>query len=131
MSLPNFISLGGVELTDQGRTFASARDERSTPVQLASGLTKKYFMGNIKNTFSLSWTWLPGSSALTFDTKGGRDSIKTLADLKSVLALVVRTPVGSSATYNVWVESYSETILRRDFRANTIWYEVQMELKEQ
>lgn len=131
MSLPNFISLGGVELTDQGRTFASAKDERSTSVQLASGLTKKYFMGNIKNTFSLSWTWLPGLTSLTFDGKGGRDSIKTLVDMRDVHTLIVRSPVGSSATYTVWIESYSETILRRDARGNTIWYEVQMELKEQ
>lgn len=130
MALPNFISLGGVELTDQGRTYSSARDERSQTVQLASGLTKKYFMA-VKYSFNLSWDMLPSTSAQTFDGKAARDSIKTLVDTQSTLTLIVRTPIGSASTFTVWVDSYSEDIVRRDYTNNVIWYNVKLDLKEQ
>lgn len=130
MALPNLISLNAVELTDQGRTFSQSKDERSTSVQLANGLIKKYFTA-VKYSFSLSWTMLPNTAAQTYDKKGARNEIKTLAETQSVLTLIVRSPIGSSTTYDVWVENYSEDIIRRDYVSNTIFYEVKLDLKEQ
>lgn len=130
MSLPNLISLGGVELTDQGRTFSMSRDERSVPVQLASGVTKKYFMA-VKYSFSLNWDMLPNASTKTYDLKSARDAIKTISDTQDVLTLIVRSPIGATNTYTVWVDSYSEDIVRRDYVGNTIWYNVKLDLKEQ
>ena len=130
MALPNLISLNGYEFTDQGRTYSESRDERSVPVQLSSGITKKYFM-SIKKSFSIEWNMLPSTSTQTYDHKSARDDLKTIMDVQDVLTLVVRTPIGSSATYTVWVESYSEDIVRRDYINNTIWYNVKLSLKEQ
>jgi hypothetical protein len=130
MALPNLISLNGVEFTDQGRTLSSSRDERSATVQLANGLTKKYFMA-VKYSFSLNWTMLPSTASKTYDKKGARDELKALVDTQDTLTLIVRSPIGSSSTYTVWVDSYSEDIVRRDYISNTIFYEVKLDLKEQ
>jgi len=130
MALPNLITLGGYELTDQGRTFSSARDERSIPVELASGLTKKYFKA-VKYTFSIAWTQLPSLSTQTYDKKEARNTLKVLSDTQAVLPLIVRAPIGTTQTYNVWIESYSENIMRRDFVSGAIFYEVSLELKQQ
>jgi hypothetical protein len=130
MSLPNLISLGGYELTDQGRTLSIARDERSIAVELAAGLTKKYFKA-VKYSFSLKWTQLPSLSTQTYDRKEARNTLKVLSDTQTVLPLIVRAPIGTTQTYNVWIESYSEDILRRDYISNAIFYEVSLELKEQ
>ena len=84
MALPNLILLNGYELTDQGRTFSSSREEVSTSVQLASGLTKKYFM-MIKYSFALEWKMLPSSSLYTYDNKifsyPNLDNIAAYADI--------------------------------------------------
>lgn len=141
MALNNFVTLGenggtAYPLTDQGRTFSMSRDERSVPVSLASGLTKKYFMA-VKYSFSLSWTFLPSSPQQTFDGKYARDKIKELADFTAdTLTLTLQrtsagSPVGNVTSYNVWVENYSEDIVRRDYVTNTIWYEIKLDLKEQ
>ena len=130
MALPNLISLDGTEVTDQGRTFSSTREELSVPVQLASGLTKKYFM-DVKYSFSLNWTMLPNLANQTFDGKSARDFLKTISDKQDTITLIVRSPIGSSNTYTVWAESYSENIVRRDYVSNTIYYDIELTLKEQ
>jgi hypothetical protein len=130
MALPNLISLDGTEVTDQGRTFSSNREETSVQVQLASGITKKYFM-DVKYTFSLNWTMLPNLTNQTFDGKAARDFLKTLSDKQDTITLIVRSPIGSSNTYTVWVDSYSEKIIRRDYVSNNIYYDVELTLKEQ
>jgi hypothetical protein len=141
MALNNFVTLGesggtAYPLTDQGRTFSMARDERSVPVSLANGIIKKYFMA-VKYTFNLSWTFLPSASTQTYDQKYARDKIKELSDyISGPLTLTLQrtaggSPVGATTSYEVWVEGYSEEIVRRDYTNNTIWYEVQLDLKEQ
>jgi len=137
----NFVTLaasGGspsYSLTDQGRTFAMSRDERSVPVNLANGLTKKYFMA-VKYSFNLEWQMLPGPQSRTFDKKHARDAIKELVDLEDTLLLTLQrtstgSPSGTTTSHTVWVESYNEDIVRRDFGAGIIWYNVKLDLKEQ
>jgi hypothetical protein len=140
MALAHFVSLGPqggtlTPLTDQGRTFDSAKDERAITVTLASGLIRKYFLP-VKYTFSIAWSTLPNRSALVFDGKGARDAIKDLVDSQQLLTLTVQrasdgSPKGATTSYDVWVESYTEKILRRDAKSNSIWYDVQLELKQQ
>lgn len=140
MALANFVALGisgdtPTPLTDQGRTFSSNWDNRSTDVQLSTGLLKRYVTPT-KHTFSLAWTMLPSDAILTYDQKEARDFIKTLVDGQQLLTLTLQrdssgSPTGAVTSYDVWVESYSENIVRRDFRANTIWYDIQLELKQQ
>lgn len=141
MALNNFVTLGefggtAFPLTDQGRTFSMARDERSVPVTLSNGIVKKYFMA-VKYSFSLSWTFLPSSHLKTYDGKYARDKIKELTDyIDGPLTLTLQrtasgSPVGDTTSYTVWVESYSEDIIRRDYISNNIWYEVKLDLKEQ
>jgi hypothetical protein len=140
MALANFVSLGpqggaSTALTDQGRTFDSAKDERSVSVTLANGLIRKYFLP-VKYTFSIAWTMLPGPSSLTFDKKGARDAIKDLVDSQQLMTLTLQRtsaglPKGTTTSYDVWIESYTEKIVRRDFGSNSIWYDIQLELKQQ
>jgi hypothetical protein len=141
MALQNFITLGETgntqyALTDQGRTFSMSRDERSVPVQLASGLIKKYFMA-VKYSFSLEWSYLPGDSSQTYDKKYARNMIEELSRYTAdTLTLTLQrtsggVPTGAQTSYTVWVENYSEDIIRRDYASNSIWYNVKLDLKEQ
>ena len=126
----NLMSLDGIEITDHGRTCSENREERAVSVQLASGKIKKYVMGEKKN-WTLTWTWLPGSAALTTDGFGGRDSIRALAYGSDTYTLVIRNSNGIIDTYTVFIEDYSEELVRRDLINSQFFYNVSLTLKEQ
>lgn len=130
MSYINVFALNGVEFTDHGRTLSEAREERAASVQLASGKIKKYVMGE-KKRWTISWQWLPNSSALTYDSKGARDQLRALAFTGNTYSLLIRNTQGQSDYYTVFVESYDEELVRRDLLNNEFYYNVNIELMEQ
>jgi len=130
MAYENILSLNGTEFTDQGRTLSESRDERAVTVQLASGKIKKYVMGE-KKRWSLSWKWLPHSSALTHDNKGARDQLRAIAFAGNTVTMLVRNTYGQTDTYTVWIENYSEDVVRRDTVTGQFFYDVTLELLEQ
>lgn len=130
MGLANMISLGGVEFTDDGRTYNETRDERAVEVELANGSLKKYVKAE-KRIFEISWTHLPQTSAYTSDRKGARNELRPICYNGSTTTLVVRNVIGGgSESYVVFVNSYSEEVKLRDPRTGNILYEVKIELKE-
>ncbi len=128
--LSNLISLGGVEFTDDGRTFGTQRDERSVSVELASGKIKKYIKAE-KTTFTVGWEYLPASSAYTSDNKGARNELRPICYTGATTTLVARNTMGGSTTYTVFVEDYSEQIVRRDPTTGNILYSITISLREQ
>jgi len=128
----NAISLGGTELTDDGRTFDENADLRMIQNELANGSLRRYVKAN-KRKFSLSWTWMPNTSTVTSDKKGGRDAVRALAYAGTSLTLLVRNIASASSTYEtytVFVESYSEKMIRRDTAGQIYFYDVTLSLVE-
>lgn len=130
MAYENILSLNGVEFTDQGRTLSESREEVSAPVQLANGTVKKYIIA-IKKRWSISWQWLPNLSSLTYDEKGARDQLRAIAYAGNTFPLIMRNTYGETTSHTVWVENYSEELIRRDTINGEYFYNVTVELVEQ
>lgn len=130
MAFANFMAIDGSEVTDQGRTFSKDIEERSVIVELANGLNKKY-VKSIKNVFNFTWDYLPNLAADTHDVKEARNTLASKNDgLVHTLALR-ETPGGAATNYTVFVTSYNEEILRRDFVGNRHLYRVTITFTEQ
>lgn len=130
MALSNLVSIGGTEFTDDGRSFSEGRDERAVSVELASGKIVKYIKAE-KRVFTVSWEFLPQTSAYTSDHKGARNELRSICYTGATTTVVVRNVIGGSETYTVFVEEYSEAIQRRDPTTGNILYNVNISLREQ
>jgi len=130
MAYPALIKLEGSALTDQGRTYTSEREERIVDHELASGKIVKYIKA-VKWNWTISWQWLPKLAAETFDNNQARDFIKGEADDGKIKTLEVVWSDSSSDTFAVFIQGYNEEIQRRDYVSDTIFYNVDLELKEQ
>lgn len=89
MALANMITLNGVELTDDGRTWDENHDPRIVQNELANGSIRRYNKAQ-KKKFQIAWTWLPNASASTTDRKGGRDAVRAIAYSGASATLLVR-----------------------------------------
>lgn len=126
---PNLISLGGVQLTDEGRSpITEDRDERSVVVDLASGKKRKYIK-SVKKTWSIDWEMVPMHSGQTIDGKGGRNEIRSLAQGGSVLTFTFVDSYNALETYTVFVSGYNESMILR--RAEGSRFKITLELEEQ
>jgi hypothetical protein len=127
---PALVRLNDTDLTDQGRTFDEKRDERAVENVTANGTIKKYIIAE-KREWDLAWSMLPQNASDTYDEKGARDTIKALAMVGNTVTLRVRDSYGEENIYTVWIQDYSEKIVRRDFVSNIFLYDVSISLKEQ
>lgn len=129
---PAAIWLDNNALTDQGRMPVDvSREERSTEVQLANGKKMKYVMA-VKHTFSMSWSWLPDSEYDTIDGGHARQKISDLlGDSSTTHTLRFYDRNGDWKEYTVFVNSYSESLTRRDPHTGTHFWEVSIEFGEQ
>ena len=89
-----------------------------------------------RKTFVISWRFLPNFMEKTVDTRHGRDFISTVAEDPDAHTLVVinhdqsgLTPY-TETTYNVFVRSYSETLLRRDLVDGVYYFDCNLVLEE-
>lgn len=129
---PAAIWIDNYALTDQGRAPVQIqRDERSVTIELSSGKRKRYIKA-IKHKFTLSWVWLPDSESDTID--GGWARTKLAANIREssdthVMRLWDRS--GGNDEFTVFVNSYQETLIRRDPATGVHFWEVQIELEEQ
>lgn len=130
MALDNLVAIGGIEFTDEGRTFSEARDERAVGVELASGKTVKYIKAE-KRTFQIGWSYLPQTSIFTQGHKGARNELRSVCYNGNTTTVVIRNAIGGSETYTVFVEGYSEEIILRDPTSGNILYNISIELREQ
>lgn len=126
---PTYVSLQGIELTEEGRKPVSEeRDERSIVVTLASGKNKKYIQG-VYRTFTIEWEMVPKTTARTIDGKGGRDQIRSIAQSGGTMTLVLKENNTTTETYTVFLESYTETHVFR--RGEGSRYNISIQLEEQ
>jgi hypothetical protein len=89
-----------------------------------------------RKTFSLSWSFLPNFMEKTVDSRHARDYISIVSEDPDVHVLKVinqdqngLTPYTES-TYNVFVRSYSETLIRRDLSDGVYYFDCSLTLEE-
>jgi hypothetical protein len=99
-------------------------------VELLNG-NKKRFIKNAKNTYSFSFTYLPDMPEKTVDGRKSRDYLLSIARAPSSASLSIKLDP-SEPFYNttVYVDSYSETLIRRDIPNQCAYYNVEISLKE-
>ena len=126
---PNLISLGGTQLTDEGRKpLTETRDERSVVVDLASGKKRKFIKG-IRKSWTIDWEMVPMHSGLTIDGKGGRNEIRSLAQGGAPLAFTFGDSYNATENYTVFVTDYNETMIFR--RGQGSRFQISLQIEEQ
>jgi len=128
---PAAIEIDSHPVTDQGRSpITVTRDERSVIVELANGDRKRYIKA-VKHQFAMSWTWLPDKSIETIDGGIARQEIQNLVGTSGeVHTLRFYDRNAGWMEYLVFVNTYSEILLRRDAASGTHFWEVTIELEE-
>lgn len=128
---PAAVWLDSIPLTDQGRSPISiSREEKFSENELANASKRRYFRG-VKHTWSWSWTFLPDEDEQTIDGHAARASIRELiGDRGSDHVLKFYDTTWSYSEYDVFLESYEETLIRRDSASNTFFWEVSIGFTE-
>lgn len=89
-----------------------------------------------RKTFNISWSFLPNFREKTADFRYGRDFIRDLAEDPDVhvLKIVNQDESGTTAytetTYNVFVRSYNEDLIRRDIADGVYYFDCSISLEE-
>lgn len=119
------------EITEHARTFSSEIQQSGSDIELARGKIKRYVQKN-KRTFSLSFKYLPTLQEKTADGRKGRDYFNSLAQTRGLVYVLIKLdPNDEYRAYTCYINSYSETLLRRDLETNCAYYDVNMGLEEQ
>jgi len=123
-------------LTAHNRKLGIAVNYVYDDVQLLSGNMRRFLRG-VKQSFNLSWQYLPNNPSMTVDGQYGRDYLQSLAEHRGLLEFFIQdTPNDAGKTYTVFVESYNEDLVRRELLNQTLtsfgthFYHVNMVLRE-
>jgi|TARA_B110001454_G_scaffold81065_1_gene78156 hypothetical protein len=131
----SFFKLNGRELTAQNRKYKAQVNTKAKTVRLASGNSRRYHIRS-PQTFSLSYTYLPGPDAMTVDGKAARDYLYTIANEgrnASIEYLPDYTSDQSDFDYKtarVIVKGYKETVIRRDESNGCYYYTLSIQFEE-
>ena len=131
MTVISFLSLNGQELTEKGRTISDSIVLNTSDIELDEGMRKRYVKDS-KRKFSFKWEWLPSLDAHTIDNRKARDYIKNLALTTRVKIpmLIKLDPLKAAESIYVFVEDYSEDLIRRDITTGCDYYSVSLSVEE-
>lgn len=129
-SITHLVVINGEQITEHNRTLDSLYKFNSVDLDLANG-NKRRFIKNNKNIYNVSFKYLPNKQEKTIDGRKGRDFLYDLARTPSSLSLSIKLDPSLPA-YNttVYVDSYSETLIRRDIPGQCAYYDITMSLSE-
>ena len=130
MAFPSLLVIGGVEITDDGRTSSTDQEKRVVDVELANGNIKRYKKA-YKRKASLSWDWMPGLASICSDKKGGRDALFAVVNNIDPVICQLRYTTTDIVTMTAFVDNYSETCIRRDYVTGTTYWQIKLDLREQ
>lgn len=126
-------------LTNQGRTLNSDQSMIFVENKNWNNRKSRYYKRSNsagRNSFVLSWTFLPNSRYDTIDRRYARDYIKQLASDPDVHTLKVinndfnaENPY-TETEYNVFIRDYSETLVRRDLQGDVYYWDCSLTLEE-
>lgn len=138
-SIRTFLILDGKPLTNHNR----ALDVSRSPVYIQNtnwnNRNTRYYKrasNSDRATFSISWSFLPNQREKTVDNRMARNYISSIAEDPDVHELKIinqnendLTPYTES-TYNVFVRSYSESLIRRDLQDGVYYFDCNIVLEE-
>ena len=101
--ITHLVVLNGEEITEHNRIFDGGFKINSESVELANG-NKRRFIKNNKNSYSLSFQYLPNSHTETIDGRKARDYLLQLARTPSSLSLSIKLDP-SEPFYNTHIDS--------------------------
>lgn len=129
--LAHLVVLENEEITEHNRKITSTIAMSGSDVELSRGVLKRYPQRN-KRTFVLDFQYLPNTTDKTVDGRKGRDYLKTVTATKNTVSFKVKLdPNEDFRTYSCFINSYTETLIRRDIADACSYYNVSMELEEQ
>ncbi len=128
--MTHLVVINGEQITEHGRTFDLNYRFNSVDLDLANG-NKRRFIKKNKNVYSLSFRYLPTKQEKTIDGRKARDFLYNLAKTPSSATLSIKLDP-SEPFYNtiVHVNSYTETLIRRDLPNQCAYYDVSITLTE-
>lgn len=130
MSIVSFLSLNNQEITEQGRKITNNFNINASEVELDSGSKRRYYQ-TPKRTFSFQWDWLPALSTKTIDNRKSRDYLKSLTTIADKITMKIKLSAeDESETIDVYISSYSESLLRREISQACDYYTVNMVFEE-
>lgn len=128
--ITHLVVINGHEITEHGRTFDSGYKLNSVDLDLANG-NKRRFIKNNKNVYTLNFFYLPDKQTKTIDGRKARDFLYTLAMTPSSASLSIKLdPAEPFYNTTVYVDSYSESLIRRDIPNQCAYYNVSIMLSE-
>lgn len=128
--LVHLLTVDGTQITEHSRTVNITQAPSSSEIMFLSGKTKRYFK-DTKISIQLSFRFLPNSNERTVDGRGGRDFIKSLCTSPGDLEVkIVRQPGGPEEVFSMFVNSYQETLVRREIQYQASYYDVNIDLVE-
>lgn len=131
MSIANLLSINNTELTAHNRKVSITEQISANDIDLASGHRRRFYTKN-KKQFNLTWSYLPNLANKTVDSRAARDFLFSVANTSNYVSISIQLePGGGFEQYNCYVDSYSESLIRRDLPAGCVYYDVSMALTEQ
>jgi hypothetical protein len=93
---------------------------------------RKRYVKDSKRKFSFKWEYLPSLQAHTIDNRKARDYIKNLAltTRAKIPMLIKLDPLKPAESIYVFVEDYSEDLIRRDITTGCDYYSVSLSVEE-
>lgn len=128
--ITHLVLINGEEITEHGRTFSGGYKVNSASTELANG-NKRRFIKKNKNTYNLDFQYLPDKHTQTIDGRKARNYLLEMARTPSSLSLSIKLdPEQPFYNTTVYVDSYTETLVRRDIPNQCAYYIVNMVLTE-
>lgn len=131
MTILTFLSLNNEEITEQGRKMTDNVVVNASSVELDNGVTRRYLKTN-KRSFTFQWDWLPSLESHTIDNRKSRDYIKNLVfTTKNKILMEVKLDHNEeSELIYVYINDYSEDLIRRDPTTGCDYFTVSLTVEE-
>lgn len=126
----NQSNINTYKISEHNRKLSTESLQSGSDVALARGINKRYIRNN-KKSFSLSFIYLPSSAEKTVDGKRGRDYLSSIAQTKDFVYVMVKLhPDDDYESFQCYVTSYTEKLIRRDILNQCSYYDVSIQLEE-
>lgn len=130
--------LDGIPLTDQNRKFSISHKPVFVEKKNWNSSKSRYYKRSDsgRQSFTLSWEWLPSDNQYTIDKRQARNFIKEKSMDLDAHTLTVITygenpeDVFQETEYNVFITSYTEDLVRRDLGTGTYFWKCDIEMEE-
>jgi hypothetical protein len=137
-SYVTLLLLDGVPLTDQNRKFNNNIKPTFVEKVNWNSTKNRYYKRatSEKQSFKISWEWLPADRDRTIDKREARNYVKNKAMDPDVHTLTVITygenpeDVFDETEYNVFITNYAEDLIRRDLSSGVYLWKCDVDLEE-